>query len=209
MVNIISTASELGYLNVPENTLIEIDQMKNYPPEKMVLITTGSQGESMAALSRMAADVHRKVTIQPNDTIIFSSNPIPGNEKSVSRVINELSAKGAEVIFQDAHVSGHACQEELKLIYSLVKPKYAIPVHGEYRHLKANAGVATSLGIPKENVFIIQSGAVADALDKCLRGKHTDWNKIKLVIRDAMNDYIWKKTKRRPMVIPIIMDVDV
>ena len=105
MVNIISTASELGYLNVPENTLIEIDQMKNYPPEKMVLITTGSQGESMAALSRMAADVHRKVTIQPNDTIIFSSNPIPGNEKSVSRVINELSAKGAEVIFQDAHVS--------------------------------------------------------------------------------------------------------
>ena len=296
MVNIISTASELGYLNVPENTLIEIDQMKNYPPEKIVLITTGSQGESMAALSRMAADVHRKVTIQPNDTIIFSSNPIPGNEKSVSRVINELSAKGAEVIFQDAHVSGHACQEELKLIYSLVKPKYAIPVHGEYRHLKANAGVATSLGIPKENVFIIQSGdvlelcdesakvvdkvhtgailvdglgvgdvgnivlrdrqhlaedgiiivvltlerrtnrllagpdivsrgfvyvreseqlmedarkAVADALDKCLRGKHTDWNKIKLVIRDAMNDYIWKKTKRRPMVIPIIMDVDV
>ena len=296
MVNIISTASELGYQNVTENTLIEIDQMKNYPPEKMVLITTGSQGESMAALSRMAADVHRKVTIQPNDTIIFSSNPIPGNEKSVSRVINELSAKGAEVIFQDAHVSGHACQEELKLIYSLVKPKYAIPVHGEYRHLKANAGVATSLGIPKENVFIIQSGdvlelcdesakvvdkvhtgailvdglgvgdvgnivlrdrqhlaedgiiivvltlerrtnrllagpdivsrgfvyvreseqlmedarkAVADALDKCLRGKHTDWNKIKLVIRDAMNDYIWKKTKRRPMVIPIIMDVDV
>ena len=296
MVNIISTASELGYLNVPDNTLIEIDQMKNYPPEKMVLITTGSQGESMAALSRMAADVHRKVTIQPNDTIIFSSNPIPGNEKSVSRVINELSAKGAEVIFQDAHVSGHACQEELKLIYSLVKPKYAIPVHGEYRHLKANAGVARSLGIPKENIFIIQSGdvleldkdsakvvdkvhtgailvdglgvgdvgnivlrdrqhlaedgiiivvltlerrtnrllagpdivsrgfvyvreseqlmgeakkAVSDALDKCLTGRHTDWNRIKLVIRDAMNDYIWKKTKRKPMVIPIIMDVDV
>ena len=296
MVNVITTAAELGYLRIPDQTLIEIDQVKNYPDEQVVLITTGSQGESMAALSRMAADVHRKVTIQPNDTIIFSSNPIPGNEKSVSRVINELSAKGAEVIFQDAHVSGHACQEELKLIYSLVKPKYAIPVHGEYRHLKANAGVATSLGIPKENVFIIQSGdvlelcdesakvvdkvhtgailvdglgvgdvgnivlrdrqhlaedgiiivvltlerrtnrllagpdivsrgfvyvreseqlmedarkAVADALDKCLRGKHTDWNKIKLVIRDAMNDYIWKKTKRRPMVIPIIMDVDV
>lgn len=296
MVNIISTASELGYLNVPDNTLIEIDEMKNYPPEKMVLITTGSQGESMAALSRMAADVHRKVTIQPNDTIIFSSNPIPGNEKSVSRVINELSAKGAEVIFQDAHVSGHACQEELKLIYSLVKPKYAVPVHGEYRHLKANAEVARSLGIPKENIFIIQSGdvlemdsesckvvdkvhtgailvdglgvgdvgnivlrdrqhlaedgiiivvltlerrtnrllagpdivsrgfvyvreseqlmgdakkAVSDALDKCLSGRHTDWNRIKLVIRDAMNDYIWKKTKRKPMVIPIIMDVDV
>ena len=273
MVNIISTASELGYLNVPENTLIEIDQMKNYPPEKMVLITTGSQGESMAALSRMAADVHRKVTIQPNDTIIFSSNPIPGNEKSVSRVINELSAKGAEVIFQDAHVSGHACQEELKLIYSLVKPKYAIPVHGEYRHLKANAGVDESakvvdkvhtgailvdgLGVGdvgnivlRDRQHLAEDGiiivvltlerrtnrllagpdivsrgfvyvreseqlmedarkAVADALDKCLRGKHTDWNKIKLVIRDAMNDYIWKKTKRRPMVIPIIMDVDV
>ena len=296
MVNIIATASELGYLDVPENTLIEIDQMKNYPPEKMVLITTGSQGESMAALSRMAADVHRNVTIQPNDTIIFSSNPIPGNEKSVSRVINELSSKGAEVIFQDAHVSGHACQEELKLIYSLVKPKYAIPVHGEYRHLKANAEVAKSLGIPKENVFIIQSGdvlelcddsaevvdkvhtgailvdglgvgdvgnivlrdrqhlaedgiiivvltlerrtnrllagpdivsrgfvyvreseelmddarrAVSEAVDKCLSGRHTDWNKIKLVIRDSMNDYIWKKTKRKPMVIPIIMDVDV
>ena len=296
MVNIISTASELGYLNVPEHTLIEIDEMKNYPPEKMVLITTGSQGESMAALSRMAADVHRKVTIQPNDTIIFSSNPIPGNEKSVSRVINELSSKGANVIFQDAHVSGHACQEELKLIYSLVKPKYAIPVHGEYRHLKANSEVAMSLGIPKENVFIIQSGdvlelcdesakvvdkvhtgailvdglgvgdvgnivlrdrqhlaedgiiivvltlekgsnrllagpdivsrgfvyvreseglmeearrAVSDSLDKCLSNRHADWNKIKLTIRDTMNDFIWKKTKRRPMIIPIIMDVDV
>ena len=296
MVNIISVASELGYLRIPENTLIEIDQVKNYPDEKVVLITTGSQGESMAALSRMAANIHKKITIKPNDTIIFSSNPIPGNEKSVSRVINELSAKGAEVIFQDAHVSGHACQEELKLIYSLVKPKYAIPVHGEYRHLKANAGVAKSLGIPKENVFIMQSGevlelcddyakvvdkvhtgailvdglgvgdvgnivlrdrqhlaedgiiivvltlerrtnrllagpdivsrgfvyvreseelmddarkAVSEALEKCLKGRHTDWNKIKLVIRDAMNDYIWKKTKRRPMVIPIIMDVDV
>lgn len=296
MVNIITTALELGYLNVPANTLIEIDEMKNYPPEKMVLITTGSQGESMAALSRMAADVHRKVTIQPNDTIIFSSNPIPGNEKSASRVINELSAKGANVIFQEAHVSGHACQEELKLIYSLVKPKYAIPVHGEYRHLKANAEIARTMGIPKENVFIIQSGdvlelnsesakivdkvhtgailvdglgvgdvgnivlrdrqhlaedgiiivvmtlekgsnrllagpdivsrgfvyvreseglmeearhVVSEALDRCLSGRHADWNKIKLTIRDTMNDYIWKKTKRKPMIIPIIMDVDI
>ena len=294
MVNIIQVAQELGYLNVPDKTLIEIDQLKNYPPEKTVLITTGSQGESMAALSRMAGDVHRKVTIQPNDTIIFSSNPIPGNEKAVSRVINELSAKGANVIFQDAHVSGHACQEELKLIYSLVKPKYAIPVHGEYRHLKANAEIAQSLGIPKENIFIIQSGdvielsdaeakivdkvhtgailvdglgvgdvgnivlrdrqhlaedgilivvltlekgsnnllagpdivsrgfvyvreseglmeearkVVTDSLDKCLSGRHADWNKIKMTIRDTMNDFIWKKTKRRPMVIPIIMDV--
>ena len=169
MVNIISTASELGYLNVPEHTLIEIDEMKNYPPEKMVLITTGSQGESMAALSRMAADVHRKVTIQPNDTIIFSSNPIPGNEKSVSKVINELSAKGANVIFQDAHVSGHACQEELKLIYSLVKPKYAVPVHGEYRHLKANSEIARNLGIRNENIFILQSGDVLEMDEESAR----------------------------------------
>ena len=296
MVNVITTASELGYLNIPDRTLIDIDQMKNYPDEQMVLITTGSQGESMAALSRMAADIHRKVTIKPNDTIIFSSNPIPGNEKAVSKVINELSAKGADVIFQNTHVSGHACQEEIKLLYSLVRPKYALPVHGEYRHLKAQAGVAASLGIPKENIFIMSSGdvleicdeqakitgrvhtgtilvdglgvgdvgnivlrdrqhlaedgiiivvltlerrtnrllagpdivsrgfvyvreseqlmgdakkAVSDALDKCLSGRHTDWNRIKLVIRDAMNDYIWKKTKRKPMVIPIIMDVDV
>ena len=296
MVNVIGTASELGYLNVPDNTLIDIDEMKNYPDEQMVLITTGSQGESMAALSRMAANIHKKVSIKPGDTIIFSSNPIPGNEKAVSRVINELSAKGADVIFQDVHVSGHACQEEIKLIYSLVKPKYSIPVHGEFRHLKAQAGIAESLGIPKENIFIMHSGdvmelndesaeitgkvhtgailvdglgvgdvgnivlrdrqhlaedgiiivvltlekgsnrllagpdivsrgfvyvreseglmeearrAVSDSLDKCLSNRHADWNKIKLTIRDTMNDFIWKKTKRRPMIIPIIMDVDV
>ena len=162
MVTVITTASELGYLDIPENTLIDIEQMKNYTDDQMVLITTGSQGESMAALSRMAADMHRKVSIKPGDTIIFSSNPIPGNEKAVSKVINELSAKGADVIFQDAHVSGHACQEEMKLIYSLVHPKYAIPVHGEYRHLKANAGLAMSLGIPKENTFILRSGDVLE-----------------------------------------------
>ena len=295
MVNIISVAPELGYLQVPDKTLIEIDQMKNYPPEKTVLITTGSQGESMAALSRMAADVHKKVTIMPGDTVIFSSNPIPGNEKSVSRVINELSSKGANVIFQDAHVSGHACQEELKLIYSLVKPKYAIPVHGEYSHLKANAGIAKNLGIPKENIFILQSGEVLEVSDKeakvvdkvhtgeilvdglgvgdvgnivlrdrqhlaedgilivvltlekgsnqllagpdivsrgfvyvreseglmeearkvvteavedCLtHQRNADWSKIKLVIRDTMNEFIWKRTKRKPMILPIIMDV--
>ena len=295
MVNIIQVAQELGYLNVPDKTLIEIDQMKNYPPEKTVLITTGSQGESMAALSRMAADIHKKVTIMPGDTVILSSNPIPGNEKSVSRVINELSAKGANVIFQDVHVSGHACQEELKLIYSLVKPKYAIPVHGEYRHLKANAELAISLGIPKENVFILHSGDVmevssqeakvadkvhtgsilvdglgvgdvgnivlrdrqhlaedgilivvltlekgsnqllagpdivsrgfvyvreseglmeearhvlTDAVEDCLtHQRNADWSKIKLVIRDTMNEFIWKRTKRRPMILPIIMDV--
>ena len=123
--------------------------------KKVVLITTGSQGESMAALSRMAANIHKKITIKPNDTIIFSSNPIPGNEKAVSKVINELSMKGAKVIFQDVHVSGHACQEEIKLIYSLVRPKYAIPVHGEYRHLTAQKHVVEDLGIPKENIFIL------------------------------------------------------
>ena len=296
MVNVITTAAELGYLRIPDQTLIEIDQVKNYPDEQVVLITTGSQGESMAALSRMAANIHKKIVIKPNDTIIFSSNPIPGNEKAVSKVINELSMKGAKVIFQDVHVSGHACQEEIKLIYSLVRPKYAIPVHGEYRHLTAQKNVVEELGIPKENIFVLASGnileldsqsaqvtgtvhtgailvdglgvgdvgnivlrdrqhlaedgiiivvltlesgsgqvlagpdivsrgfvyvreseelmddarkAVSEALEKCLKGRHTDWNKIKLVIRDAMNDYIWKKTKRRPMVIPIIMDVDV
>ena len=153
MVNVIGTASELGYLNVPDNTLIDIDEMKNYPDEQMVLITTGSQGESMAALSRMAANIHKKVSIKPGDTIIFSSNPIPGNEKAVSRVINELSAKGADVIFQDVHVSGHACQEEIKLIYSLVKPKYSIPVHGEFRHLKAQAGIAEKPGYSERKHF--------------------------------------------------------
>ncbi len=295
MVSIIQVAQELGYLQVPDNTLVDIDHLKNYPPEKTVLITTGSQGESMAALSRMAADIHKKVTIMPGDTVIFSSNPIPGNEKSVSRVINELSMKGAKVVFQDAHVSGHACQEELKLIYSLVKPKYAIPVHGEFRHRKANGRIAKSLGIPKENVFMLNSGDVLELCDASAKvvGKvqtgeilvdglgvgdvgnivlrdrqhlaqdgimivvltlekgsnqllagpdivsrgfvyvreseammdearrllteaveHTlssqrnaDWSKIKMVIRDTLNEYIWKKTKRRPMILPIIMDV--
>ena len=295
MVNIIETASELGYLDIPQNTLIQIDELKNYPDEKTVLITTGSQGESMAALSRMAADIHRKVSIKPGDTVIFSSSPIPGNEKAVSKVINELQQKGATVIFKDAHVSGHACQEELKLIYSLLKPKYAIPIHGEYRHRKANAGIAEALGVPKENIFMIQSGDVlaidqneaklvdkvqtgsilvdglgvgdvgnivlrdrqhlaedgimivvltlergtnqvlagpdivsrgfvyvresedlmeeakqvlCDAIEHCLiHNRYADWNRIKMVIRDTMNDFIWKKTKRRPMILPIIMDV--
>ena len=293
MVNVISTASELGYLNAPENTLIHIDQMKNYPDSKMVLVTTGSQGESMAALSRMAANIHKKVTIKPGDTIIFSSNPIPGNEKAVSKVINELSAKGADVIFQDVHVSGHACQEEIKLIYSLVHPRYALPVHGEYRHLKAQAKLAESLGIPKDRIFIMSSGdvmemnqntakitgkvqtgavfvdglgvgdvgnivlrdrqhlseegimivvltlekhsnqllagpdivsrgfvyvresedlmgaarvTVEDALDECLRHRVSDWGRIKSVIKDSLGEFVWKKTKRRPMILPIIME---
>jgi len=142
MVNVIGTAAELGYIDIPEGTLIDIDHLKDYPLEKTVIITTGSQGESMAALSRMASSIHRKVEIVPEDVIIMSSTPIPGNEKAVSKVINELSMKGAEVIFQDTHVSGHACQEEIKLMYSLLKPKFALPVHGEYRHLMAGRGVS-------------------------------------------------------------------
>ncbi|MFQ9514953.1 MAG: ribonuclease J [Eubacterium sp.] len=160
MVNIISVAKDMDYLKIPENTLISIEEMKNYTDDQLVLITTGSQGESMAALSRMAASIHRKVQIKPGDTIVFSSTPIPGNEKAVSKVINELYMKGAEVIFQDTHVSGHACQEEIKLMYSLVKPKFAIPVHGEYRHLKKHGELAQSMGIPKENVFLMESGDV-------------------------------------------------
>ena len=162
MVNIIDTAMNLGCINIPENTLVDIDRLKDYPDDRTVIITTGSQGENMAALSRMASSVHRKVSIGPNDTIIFSSNPIPGNEKAVTRVINELEMKGAEVIFQDVHVSGHACQEEIKLIYSLVKPKYAIPIHGEYRHLTAQKHIVEDLGIPKENIFILSSGNVLE-----------------------------------------------
>ena len=165
MVNIIEVAEDLDYLNIPDGTLIETDEMKNYTPEQIVLITTGSQGESMAALSRMAANLHRKVSIQPGDCVVFSSTPIPGNEKSVAKVINELGMKGAKVIFQDTHVSGHACQEEIKLMYALVKPKYSIPVHGEYQHLKEHGRLAENMGIPKENIFIMESGDVL-ALNK-------------------------------------------
>ena len=294
MVNIISIASSLGYLNVPENTLIDIEQLKNYPDEKTVLITTGSQGEPLAALSRMANGVHRKVKIHPNDLIIFSSNPIPGNEKAVSKIINELYRQSADVIFQDTHVSGHACQEELKLIYSLLQPKYTIPVHGEFRHRKAQAQLALELGMPKENVLMISSGDVleiskdgAEVVGKVpagpvfvdglgigdvgnivmrdrqhlaedgiiivvltleggsgqllagpdivsrgfvyVRGSEslmdeaqhvlndavhqltdrgvTDWGRIKTQIKDALGEYVWKRTKRRPMIIPIIMEV--
>ena len=293
MVNVITTASELGYLNIPPHTLIDINEMKNYPNDKMTLVTTGSQGESMAALSRMAASIHKKVHIQPGDTIIFSSNPIPGNEKAVSKVINELSAKGADVIFQDVHVSGHACQEEIKLIYSLVKPRFAIPVHGEFRHLKAQARIAMGLGIAKEDIFLLNSGdvleldengadvvdkvqtggimvdglgvgdvgnivlrdrqhlsedgiiivvatlerdghsvlagpdivsrgfvyvresedllseariIVEDALDECMARNITDWGKIKNVIRDDLGSFVWKRTQRNPMILPIIME---
>ncbi len=169
MVNIIDTASRLGYLDIPDNTLVDVEMIKDYPDEKMVLITTGSQGESMAALSRMANGTHRKVSIKPNDTIIFSSHPIPGNEKAVSNVINELCMKGANVIFQDVHVSGHACAEEIKLIYSLVRPKYSIPVHGEYKHLIAQARIAESLGIDKDNIFLLESGDVLELSEESAR----------------------------------------
>ena len=165
MVNIISVAREMGYLKIPENTLISIEEMDSYTDNQLVLITTGSQGESMAALSRMAASLHRKVHIKPSDTIVFSSTPIPGNEKAVTKVINELYQQGAEVIFQDTHVSVHACQEEIKLMYALVKPKYSIPVHGEYQHLKEHGRLAENMGIPKENIFIMESGDVL-ALNK-------------------------------------------
>ncbi len=295
MVNIITTASELGYINMPNNMMIDIEQMKNYPDEKIVLITTGSQGEAMAALPRMAASIHKKISIKPGDTVIFSSTPIPGNEKQVFKVINELSMKGAKVVFQDTHVSGHACQEEIKLIYALTKPKYAIPVHGEYRHLMKHAELAQSMGVPKENTFIMSSGdvleisdqhadivgkvpaqgifvdglgvgdvgnivlrdrqhlsengllivvvtlekytnqilsgpdivsrgfvyvresenlmdeariVVSDALEKCLSKNNTDWGKMKNEIKDSLSDYLWKKTKRNPMILPIIMEVN-
>jgi ribonuclease J len=295
MVNIINVASELGYLDIPDGTLIETEQMKNYANEQIVLITTGSQGESMAALSRMAANLHRKVTIEPGDTVIFSSTPIPGNEKSVARVINELGMKGAKVIFQDTHVSGHACEEEIKLIYSLVKPKYAVPVHGEYRHLMAQKELAEGLGIDKDDIFVLHSGDVlemsqekAEVVDKvqtgavlvdglgvgdvgnivlrdrqnlaengiivvvltlekysnqllagpdivsrgfvyvreseglmeearavieqavldCLDRNVTDWGKIKGTIKDTLSDFLWKKMKRNPVILPIIMEVD-
>lgn len=166
MVTIISIAQELGYIKIPDNTLISTDQLKNYPDNKTVLITTGSQGESMAALSRMANGTHKKIAIKPGDTIIFSSHPIPGNEKDVSNIINELYRKGANVIFQDVHVSGHACQEEIKLIYSLVKPKYSIPVHGEYKHLKAQERIARALGYDTEHIKILSSGDVLEFDEK-------------------------------------------
>ena len=160
MVNVIQTASELGYIDIPDNTLIEIDQIKNYPDEQVVLITTGSQGENMAALSRIAASIHKQITIKPGDVVIFSSSPIPGNEKAIFKVINELEMKGAHVIFQDTHVSGHACQEDLKLIYSLVHPKFAIPVHGEFRHRMAQKELAEYMGVQKENALLVNSGDV-------------------------------------------------
>ena len=294
MVNTIDIAAKLGYLSLPENILIEGEMLQNYPDEQTVIITTGSQGESMAALSRMANGTHRKISIKPNDLIVFSSSPIPGNEKSVTGVINELMRKGADVIFQDVHVSGHACREDIKLIYSLVNPKYSIPVHGEYKHLVAQAKIAEELGFDKENIKILSSGdvleldeesaevtgrvtvgnimvdgngvgdvgnivirdrqrmaddgiiiivmtldsvtgLVLDGPDIVSRGfvyvrnsealmeemqrvvdekmehimdrRVTDWSKIKTEVKDVVGEFVWKETKRRPMILPIIMEV--
>ena len=286
MINVIGTAIRLGYIEDSAHTIVDLDTIRNYPPEKTVLVTTGSQGESMAALSRMAANIHKKIKV-------FSSQPIPGNEKAVSNVMNELAEIGATVVFGDTHVSGHACQEDIKLIYSLVQPKYSIPVHGEMRHLRAQAAIAKSLGIPSENTFILHSGDVLEisennakiigkvqtgtilvdglgvgdvgnivirdrqrlaedgiivvvmtldsrtnellagpdivsrgfvyvreseglleeadqttyeAVMKCLDYGITDWSKIKLEIKDALSDFVWKRTQRRPMILPIIME---
>ena len=166
MVNIIDVATKLERITIPEDTLIDIENIKDYPPEQTVLITTGSQGESMAALSRMAMGTHRKVKISPKDVVIFSSHPNPGNEKAITKVINDLLRLGADVIFEDTHVSGHACREEIKLIYSLTNPKYAIPVHGEFKHLKAHAKLAKELGMDSENIFILSSGNVLQLDDE-------------------------------------------
>lgn len=294
MVNVIGTASELGYINIPQGTLIDIDHLKNYSPENTVIITTGSQGESMAALSRMASSTHRKVSIMPGDVVIMSSTPIPGNEKAVSKVINELAMKGAEVIIQDTHVSGHACQEEIKLMYALLRPKFALPVHGEYRHLMAQKNLAEAVGVDPENILIMSSGdvvelskesckitghveaggifvdglgvgdvgnivlrdrqnlsqngiiivalslergsnqllsgpdivsrgfvyvreseglmdeareVVREAVEGCLQSRMSDWTNIKSIIRDALSDFLWKRMKRNPVILPIIMEV--
>ena len=294
MVTVMDIASKLGYINVPEGTLIDIEHLRNYPPESTVLITTGSQGESMAALSRMASGIHKKVSITPRDVVVLSSTPIPGNEKAVSNVVNELSMKGAKIINQDTHVSGHACQEDLKLIYSLIHPKFAIPVHGEYRHRIAQKELAEFMGVDKDNAVLVNSGdvvaldgetcevidhvtcggilvdglgvgdvgnivlrdrqnlaqngiivvvltlekhsnqllagpdivsrgfvyvresedlleeahsVVVNAVDDCM-GRHVnDWGKIKNIIKDSLSDFLWKRMKRNPVILPIIMEV--
>lgn len=297
MVNVVNAAIDTGYLNVPEGTLIDIDRINKYKPEKLVILTTGTQGEPMSALSRMASSDHKKIEIVPGDTVIISATPIPGNEKFVSRVINELFKKGANVIYEalaEIHVSGHACQEELKLIQRLVKPKFFVPVHGEYRHLKQHANLVQSLGMPPENVFVMdigkvleltpntaringyvpsgkvlvdglgvgdvgnivlrdrkhlsedglivvvittekETGALIAGPDIISRGfvyvresedlmekakelakkalenfddkKKNDWSAKKAVIKDALRNYLYEKTKRRPMILPIIMEI--
>ena len=297
MINMIETAMEIGYIDAPEDLFIDIDLIKNYNDEQLVIITTGSQGETMSALTRMAAGEHKKVTITPNDLVIISANAIPGNEKLVSKVIDDLMKIGAEVVYStlaDVHVSGHACQEEQKLIISLARPKYFIPVHGEYRQLMAHADTAKKLGIPAKNIFITHNGrtlelseneakfttsvpsgkvlvdglGVGDVGNIVLRDRQhlsqdglivivltmdsstgeivsgpdvisrgfvyvresenlmeevkkvikdevaefeanhvTDWSTIKSTLKDNLRDYIFQKTKRDPMILPIIMEV--
>ena len=297
MINMITTARELGYIECPENLFIDIDMIKNYTDEQLVIITTGSQGEPMSALTRMAAGDHRKVKITPNDLVIISATPIPGNEKFVSKVIDDLMQIGAEVVYsalEDVHVSGHACQEEQKLIIALAKPKYFIPVHGEYRQLIAHSETAQSMGIDKDNIIMLQNGRVLEInedsaeftgtvqsgrvlvdglgvgdvgnivlrdrqhlsqdgliiivltmdgstgeviagpdvisrgfvyvresenlmddvkavvrheVKKCEEREIRDWSTIKTTVRENLRDYIFAKTKRNPMIIPIIMEV--
>ena len=297
MINVIKTAIELGYINVPENTFIDIDMIKNYTDEQLVILTTGSQGEAMSALTRMATGEHRKVEITPNDLVIISATPIPGNEKLVSKVIDDLMQIGAEVVYSslaDIHVSGHACQEEQKLMLSLVRPKFFLPVHGEYRQLMVHARTAVSLGIPPENIFIMNNGRVMEInensakmagtvqsgrilvdglgvgdvgsivlrdrqhlsqdgliiivltmdsatgevlagpdiisrgfvyvresenlmdevkrtvqreLYKCEERGIKDWSTIKSSLKDGLRDYVFTKTKRNTMILPIIMEV--
>ena len=296
MVNTIETARKFGYIEVPDNVFIDIDSIKSYPDEKLTIITTGSQGETMSALTRMANGEHKKVEITPNDLIIISANPIPGNEKYVSKVVDDLMSIGAEVVYsalQDVHVSGHACQEEQKLMLSLIRPKFFIPVHGEYRQLIAHAETAKQLGICPENIFISNNGKVLELneyeakftgtvtsgkilvdglgvgdvgnivlkdrqklsqdgliivvltmdkngfvvsgpdvitrgfvyvresenlieeiknvlrkeLSKCEEKGISDWASIKSILREKLHDYIYKKTKRDPMILPIIMEV--
>ena len=295
--NVVSISAELGYLNIPEGIVIDINMINRYPADKLVIITTGSQGEPMSALTRMAFSDHRKVEIHPNDYVIISATPIPGNEKTVSRVVNELMKLGADVVYEkmyEVHVSGHACQEELKMIMGIVKPKYFIPVHGELKHLRKHASLALSMGIPKENILIADNGRVAEISKKALRctstvpagrvfvdgygvgdvgsvvlrdrkhlaqdglvivavcidresgmivsgpdvvtrgfvyvkeseelinaarevaveaieaqtdGGYFDWNSIKASLRDEISHLMYERTKRSPMILPVIMEV--
>ncbi len=177
MVNIVAIASELGYLDIPDGTLVDINQIRRLPDEQIVIITTGSQGEPMSALTRMASGDHKAVQLKPNDTVILSSSPIPGNEKTISNVVNNLLKKGIEVIYSgiaDIHVSGHPCQEELKLIHWLLKPKYFMPVHGEYKHLDAHAKLAKEIGMPKENIFIMNNGSVLSLTRNSAKKEHQE-----------------------------------
>ena len=297
MVNNTAMAQELGYMHIPEGTLISIDEINQYPPEQVVLVTTGSQGEPLSALSRMASCSHRQVRVGPGDFIIISAKPIPGNEKSVTKIVNGLLLLGAEVIYEgmyDVHVSGHACQEEQKLMLTLTRPKYFLPVHGEYKQLKKHAITAASLGIPTSNILIAENGSniilsqdemklgepvtagavmvdglgvgdvgnvvlrdrkhlsedglviivatvdsktgkvlagpdlvsrgfvyvreneslmdgaqsiVETALDRCVDEHVRDWNSVKTRVREALSSYIYRRTKRSPMILPILMEV--